>query len=143
MTHPYHEAFWVVVGTAAPVIILAAIVAVGQLNLGRAASTRSRKRFAASDRLSFVEFSIFGFAFAIQGLPLGDALASLAAEQDKASLNLAVYCLTSSFVLLFLGTLLTIVSQQLRDTAQHGTADASTHDQQSSTREPGTADEAG
>jgi hypothetical protein len=29
--HPYHEAFWVVVGTAAPVITLAAIVATGHL----------------------------------------------------------------------------------------------------------------
>jgi hypothetical protein len=34
MAHPYHEEYWVVIGTAAPVIALAAVVALNQANVG-------------------------------------------------------------------------------------------------------------
>src|SRR6266542_432450 len=34
MAHPYHETYWVVIGTAAPVIALAAVVALNPANIG-------------------------------------------------------------------------------------------------------------
>jgi hypothetical protein len=79
--HPYHEAFWVVVGTAAPVITLAAIVASGQLHLPE---THYVERVVV--RTTVVASGILGLCCGTQIVALGEALNSLAHERDTTSL---------------------------------------------------------
>jgi amino acid transporter len=51
MAHPYHEAYWVVIGTAAPVIALAAVVAFNQANIGLERLIRNQPREEAAEKV--------------------------------------------------------------------------------------------
>lgn len=101
---PYHEAFWITMGTAAPVIILAAIVVFGE----------------ASEIISEDETFWFGILAAVliaacvsvQGLALSTALESLSHYND-ASFAWAMKELWVGLVLLAAATVLTSYGKKI------------------------------
>jgi hypothetical protein len=118
----YHEAFWVVVGTAAPVLLLTAVVAIGQaletlperaLRRRRAAMQAGRrwrwppKRWRHSvwiyvlwDPLYWVSF----VALTINVLVFGAALTSLSVESDSWNLTLTRDAIAASILVILLLT---------------------------------------
>jgi hypothetical protein len=80
--HPYHETFWVVTGSAAPVIMLAAIVAFGQLQTPDVDGVPR----AVVTTIS-VGAAILSSCFVTQFLALSRALDSLSQERDTARLG--------------------------------------------------------
>ena len=101
MVHPYHEAFWVVIGTAAPVIILAASVAASQL-LGETAFRDDivvlprRLRLAAANSLAL------GFCWWFEITALIFALISLRGDHDWGNAGGETYAMAATAVSLLL-----------------------------------------
>jgi hypothetical protein len=105
MAHPYHEAFWIVAGTAAPVIALAAVVAYGQLAdvwPGEDDADPAAKQVLTGASIALV------LSFLTQGAVLGTALLSLAAYRDKWGVpGVAFWLIGAGIFLLWIGALLT------------------------------------
>jgi hypothetical protein len=91
----YHEAFWVVVGTAAPVIALADVVLVGQL-VATGSAEQNRP-----DRLDNLVFVVLAACFTSQLFLLLFALDSLATDSDAVSTWWAAATTTFGIFLLF------------------------------------------
>jgi hypothetical protein len=100
----FHETFWVVVGTAAPVIALACVVSMSD-GLGSFASfTRSIRRVPKIRRTMLWLAALGGINFANQGVMLFVALFSLAVGKDEGDLLTSVLLTTGGIVLLFVTT---------------------------------------
>jgi hypothetical protein len=93
--HPYHEGFWVVIGTAAPVFLLASVVAAGPLKRDRSSGSLSRRN------LPITALAFCGGSINLSVLTV--ALQSLAEEHDTANKSLVTYALALSIFLLALG----------------------------------------
>src|SRR6516162_1398940 len=99
----YHKDFWVVVGTAAPVIALAAVVALNQLPIREPPGQQTSMRAAV---VGFSALCLFYACLLLQVLSLYRALGSLAHEHDESSLKSATIVSISGIALLAVGGLL-------------------------------------
>jgi len=106
----YHEAFWVVAGTGAPVIALAALVVLNQI-IGLMARHKITGAEIPPDRhRSLVTcYWLIGAAVAIQIWVLTVALESLAAERDRFPLFAPGSAMIAGFLLLTVGGGLAII----------------------------------
>jgi hypothetical protein len=103
----YHEAFWVVIGTAAPVVALAAVVAEGQvmravldITTREDGTLRTRLSSAGIVVLAGVGFLVLCVFLQIAGFL--DAVRSLAMERDSASTWRGILEITTGIFLLLL-----------------------------------------
>src|SRR5215472_10070493 len=97
----YHEAFWVVIGTAAPVITLAATVGYHQLS-----SQPAPKHVTWFDTSrAAIGYLALGGCVLLQVAALTDALNSLGDARDLGSLQVAKNLVVCGLGLLFLGVI--------------------------------------
>jgi hypothetical protein len=97
MAHPYHETFWVVAGTTAPVIALAAVVAYGQL--AEIWPGKDDDDPAAEKALLVASFALV-ISFLTQGAVLGTALLSVADRRDRWGVPALPFCLIGAGIFL-------------------------------------------
>lgn len=104
-----------VVGTAAPVIALAAVVALNQLPIREPPGQRTSLR---ADAVGFFAICVFVACVFLQGVSLYHALGSLAHERDEASLNSATITSISGIALLAVGGLVADAARVIRREAK-------------------------
>ena len=103
MAHPYHETFWVVAGTTAPVIALAAVVAYGQLAEVWPGKDDDEP---ATEKVLIVASLALVISFLTQGAVLGTALLSIADHRDRWGVpGLPFWLIGAGVLLLWIGAL--------------------------------------
>jgi hypothetical protein len=116
----YHKDFWVVVGTAAPVIALAAVVALNQVP-NRPPPGQPRNMPASVAAL--IAISALYACLILQAVSLSRALDSLAHERDQANLKSATTATISGIALLGVGGVSTAAAQEFRRIARRRAAE--------------------
>lgn len=115
MHEHYHEAFWVVTGTAAPVIALAVVVAIPDL-----ADVRYRVPAAVWEKGKAARWAMVGtyaafFDFMLMAYLLPVSLWSIANGKNEIAPSLAVTLATVGVILVFISTATAIFGRQEGD----------------------------
>jgi uncharacterized membrane protein YbhN (UPF0104 family) len=110
----FHESFWVVAGTASPVILLAQIVAAGEALVARSFARgtvpgKARLQKRRQIKLAYVSYGLSSANVLLQGVILLGSLGSLAQQKNIVSVSVVGIAETTGLIMLLYSSLILVI----------------------------------